>query len=115
MQKRGETLKNHPLLLKNPPKIKENRHISNGDKIQITCKLENGQKVYCYFRAKKNLPFVKVELKDDGYQGDGAAFDGILGISLPKNQCSQYYLMATNADAVSLIPERASYEFIEVK
>lgn len=115
MTKRTEVLKAHPLLNKPTPKILNNKHITNGDKLQISCKPENAQKVICYYREKKNAPFKQIELKDDGFQGDAAAFDGVLGIALPKAEVKQYYLMAINQDAISLLPERASYEFIEVK
>jgi CotH kinase protein len=115
MQKRTEILKAHPLLAKAPPKINEYRQIYNGDKIQIACRLENGQKAVLYYRAKKNAPFKTMDFKDDGYQGDGAAMDGLLGLQLLKKDCAQYYIMAINADAASVLPERASYEFFEVR
>lgn len=115
MQKRTEVLKAHPLLTKAAPKINDYRQTYNGDKVQITCRLENAQKAVLYYRTKKNAPFKTMDFKDDGYQGDGAALDGHLGLQLLRKDCVQYYIMAINADAASVLPERASYEFFEVK
>lgn len=114
MKKRTEILNVHPLLTKSAPIIKENRHIVNGEMLQVNCKLENAQKVLCYYRNQKNAPFKSIELKDDGYQGDGAALDGHFGIMIPKKDCSQYYFLAINNEAVTTMPARASFEYIEV-
>lgn len=115
MDKRIDFLKNHPLLNKPAPVFKDYRQNNQSDKVQIICRAENSQKIICYYRAKKGMPFKSIALKDDGYQGDNAAFDGLFGISLDKKECTQYYLLAYNADAAVTMPERASYEFFEVK
>jgi hypothetical protein len=115
MTKRTEFLKAHPVLSKAAPKLENIKHNSIDEKINITCKISDGQKVILCYREKANAPFKNIDLKDDGFNTDAAANDGIFGIILSKNQIFQYYLIGVNENAAVLSPERASMEFYEVK
>lgn len=115
MKKRTEYLLNHPLLQKVGPKISENKATKKGKQVQLLCKLTGGQKVLCYYRAKANVSFRSIEMKDDGKQEDGIAGDGLYGTALPDKQVAQYYFLGINSDAVTVLPERASHEFFEIK
>ena len=54
------------------------------------------------------------EMFDDGLNGDGQAGDGIYGNSvLAEGGILQYYFMAENAAAASLLPVRAEHEFFQ--
>ncbi len=115
MTKRTDFLKAHPVLSKVAPKLENIKHNSIDEKLNITCKISDGQKVILCYREKINAPFKNIELKDDGFNTDGTANDGVFGVILPKNQVFQYYLIGVNENATILSPERASMEFYEVK
>ena len=51
---------------------------------------------------------------DDGKHNDEAAGDGIFGVVIDVKSI-QYYIMAENEEAVGLMPERAGFEFLEIK
>ncbi len=115
MSKRADFLKAHPVLNKTAPKVENVKHNKVNDKIVITCKVSDGQKAMLCYREKANAPFKIVDLKDDGQNNDGAASDNLFGITLPYPTFMHYYIIAVNENAAVLSPERASYEFYEVK
>ena len=115
MTKRSDFLKQHPVLSKPAPKIENVKHTKIDGKISIVCKPSLVQKVYLYYREKANAPFKMLEMKDDGTQNDGTATDGIYGLQIPQNGVFQYYIVAIGENSAALSPERASFEFYEVK
>jgi hypothetical protein len=115
MTKRVEFLKTHPLLSKPSPKLENIKHTKLNDYVAVNCKIGDCKKVFLYYRSKANAPFKMMEMKDDGFQNDAAAFDGNLGLKLPAKDILQYYLVGINDQAAVLSPERASFEFYEVK
>jgi len=52
---------------------------------------------------------------DDGTNGDGAAGDSKFGIALENKPLVQYYLIAEGGKTAKLSPEKACFEFHEVK
>ena len=115
MTKRSDFLKQHPVLSKPAPKIEDVKHTKIDGKISIVCKPSLVQKVYLYYREKANALFKMLEMKDDGTQNDGAATDGIYGLQMPQKGVFQYYIVAIGESSAALSPERASFEFYEVK
>ncbi len=56
--------------------------------------------------------FEKVQMFDDGSHNDGAAGDGVYGVSIMvATSTLHYYIYAENDDAGMFSPERAEYEF----
>ena len=115
MSKRSDFLKQHPVLSKPSPKIENAKHSKIDGKINITCKVSLGQKVYLYYREKANAPFKMLEMKDDGTQNDSAAADGVFGLQIAQNGVFQYYIVAVGEHLAALSPERASFQFYEAK
>ena len=57
--------------------------------------------------------FQSTLMVDDGTQGDEFASDGIFSIPMPNNDGAdiKFYIRASNAQAMSLMPARAEYEY----
>ena len=56
--------------------------------------------------------FLSVSMNDSGFNGDALAGDGIYTAEVPfstSNEHIKYYIEAENANAMSLMPERAEY------
>lgn len=116
MKKRTEYLSTHPLMKKEAPVIKEVKHTASGKtQVLITASVEAPQKVWLMYRYGKSDKFKAVELKDDGENGDKKAADAIWTGLLDKKENLQYYIVAEGETTASLSPERASFEFYEVK
>jgi hypothetical protein len=78
----------------------------------FTVSVTNATAVFLGYRHRLDAHFIQQEMFDDGQHGDGQAGDGIYGASvLPAGGILQYYFMAENAGAASLLPARAEHEF----
>jgi len=110
MEKRIVYLSKHPLLTKTPPTISNVKHQSADDKTTITASIQNADKVLLYYRNTNSI-FQKIEMRDNGEYSDGAAEDGIFGISITELPNTQYYIVGENKDAAMLSPEKAAFEF----
>lgn len=78
----------------------------------ITCTVTNANTVYLGTRGALTEKFVRQVMYDDGLHGDGAAADGVYGVSLAMSSAMlQYYVYADNSSAGSFSPARAEYEF----
>lgn len=78
----------------------------------INASISNTNTAFIGYRYDQTKPFVKLSMVDDGTQNDGAAGDGVYGISLPVNSSFiQYYIYAENSSAGIFSPERAEHEF----
>ena len=57
--------------------------------------------------------FQSIAMYDDGTQGDAIASDGMYTAILPETNGENlmFYIRASNADAISLSPARAEYEY----
>ncbi len=65
--------------------------------------------------SEYNSKFQSFQMLDDGTGGDQLANDGIFSCLFPFNGNTnvKFYIRAENNDAISLLPERAEYEFYE--
>ena len=80
--------------------------------INITANITNTNYAYLAYRFKFSEKFTKIQMMDDGNNGDGAAGDGVFGITLDVDARDvQYYIYAENNDAGIFSPERAEKEF----
>ncbi len=80
--------------------------------VNITAEISNSNYAYLGYRFKFADKFQKIQLFDDGQNGDGAAGDGVFGATIDVDARDiQYYFYAENNDAGIFSPERAEKEF----
>lgn len=115
MTARTKYLEAHPLLQKTPPKISEVKHKVWNDDTVITAKIDGVRKAFVYYRDKGFGTFTRVEIEDEGSNGDTEAGDGTYSVIIPKTSKIEYYVMALNKDAVMFSPERAAYEVYKIQ
>ncbi len=116
MVKRIEFLKTHPLILRVPPKIETTPTPSvSENKLTIKVKIAGASGAFCCVRDNAKQPYRYLQMYDDGQHNDGAAGDGIFAVVMDKKTTLEYYIMAGNAEAISLLPERSGFEFLTVK
>ena len=116
MGKRINFLKNHLLILRVPPKIDNTMPPSVlEDKLTIKVKITGATGAFCCVRNDSSQPYRYLQMFDDGKHNDDAAGDGIFGVVMDKKTTLQYYIMAGNEEAISLLPERAGFEFLNFK
>ena len=78
----------------------------------ITAQVNNAVSVFLGYRSNLADRFVKLNMFDDGLHGDGAAGDGVYGVTIPvTTQSLQYYIYAENNNAGIFDPARAEHEF----
>jgi CotH kinase protein len=116
MDKRTEYLAAHPLLNKPQPTFSEARHTPNGTQIVLSVRLTDASKGgHAYYRRDRMFAFTRTPLYDDGTHGDTTAGDGVFSVEVEAAKVRHYYFAAENEDAAATWPERASYEFLEVR
>lgn len=83
--------------------------------VQFLARVADADSVWLGFREDPARRFVSNVMYDDGRHGDGAASDGIYGVSLPVAAGDgQYYVYAENSAAGSFSPARAEHEYFTV-
>lgn len=115
MKPRTEFLLKHPLFNGKNPVFGEVKHTKSGTKVSVTAQLTDGVKAYLMSRENPKHPFRLLPMFDDGAHGDGAAADGLWGVSLEMKSGLQYYIIGEGDRLAVTSPERASYVFYEVK
>ena len=116
MKARTAFLNSHPVLQKAPPKIEDKPTPSvSEDKITVKVSVTGAARVWFVNRSDKNGVFRYTPMHDDGKHNDNAAGDNIYGVSVDKKNYLQYFINAEGEEAVSLLPERAAFEFFEIK
>lgn len=82
--------------------------------VQLTAASSN-EAWFC-FRNDTRLKFTRVSMYDDGNHNDGAASDGVYGLTITMNTPSmEYYFYAENNDAGTFYPARAEHEFLTLR
>lgn len=80
--------------------------------VTFTVSASGATYVYLGYREYVGDVFQKAQLFDDGIHGDGAAGDGIYGVTIFVGAADlQYYVYAENNNAGIFSPERAEHEF----
>ncbi len=89
--------------------------VTPNTEVWFNAEVEETDQVFLGYRNSLTEAFEKTEMFDDGNHEDGAAGDGIYGVSLlAGNSSIQYYIYAENNDASAFSPVRAEYEFYAV-
>lgn len=109
---RKNYLLSHPEI-SSPPPIISTMSISN---THITAEVSNATVVDLMATLSEyNSKFEAFNMTDDGLNGDEVAGDGIFTSPIPfiidSNEQMKFYIRSQNANAMSLSPERAEYEF----
>ena len=122
MDARTEYLSNHPIFQKAPPTIANVTHLKEGNDIQVKATItgnegKDGQleKAYLVYKSDKTKGWQIIEMFDDGGHHDGTSNDTVYGASFEWSTNTKYYIIAEGERIAALSPERASYEFYEVK
>jgi len=80
--------------------------------IYITANATNATAVYCGLRNSVMSRFVRLQMFDNGLNGDGGAGDGVYGITLAVTSPEiQYYIYGENNNAGIFSPQRAEHEW----
>ncbi len=80
--------------------------------IFITADITNASAAYVGYRYSKTARFIRVQMYDDGLNGDGAAADGKYGVSVPVSSLQvQYFVYADNSNAGMFSPQRAEHDY----
>ena len=80
--------------------------------INVTAQILNSNYAYLGYRFKFADKFEKIQMFDDGLNGDGIAGDGVFGATINVDARDiQYYFYAENTDAGIFSPVRAENEF----
>ena len=116
MDARVSFLQNLPEFVSAPPEISNITsnpvNVLPHTTINITAEISNSNYVYMGYRFKFADKFNKIQMLDDGNNGDGNAGDGIFGATINVDARDvQYYIYADNNDAGIFSPERAEHEF----
>lgn len=83
--------------------------------VNITAEVTNATEVYVGYRYNKHDIFTRIEMFDDGLNGDGAAGDNVYGATIATTGTDvQYYIYAENATSGSFSPRRAEYEYYTI-
>ena len=109
---RKQFLLSHPEIFMSPPIISELNISENF----VTVNIVGANSVELMVTTSEyNSKFQSFQMLDDGTGGDQLANDGIFSCLFPFNGNTnvKFYIRAENNDAISLLPERAEYEFYE--
>ena len=80
--------------------------------VDIIAEISGAEYSFLGYRNIMGGRFKKTEMFDDGAHNDGAAGDGVWGVTIPVNgTLIEYYIYAENDRAGIFSPERAEYEF----
>jgi hypothetical protein len=115
MEARTDYLINHPLIRKKAPMISDVKHSCGKDENVITAKVDEAKTVYLAYRLKKYAPFQRIEMTDNGMDGDDILEDGIYTANIEKGSGIEYYIIAEGEKNASLSPATASFEFYTIE
>ena len=83
--------------------------------IGISAKVVNGTVAYLGYRFDNEDAFKRIPMFDDGLHNDGAANDGVFGVTITMTDLFvQYYIYAENTKAGMFSPQRAEHEYYSV-
>ena len=116
MNARSEFLSTHNELNSIPPIIgtlsATTDVVSSYSTSNLIVDVEDASYVYLAYRFRPQERFLKLQMFDDGDHNDGAANDGIFGVSIDVDALDmQYYIYAENSEAGIFSPERAEHEY----
>lgn len=115
MTGRSAYLLNHPVIKFSPPDVSEVEHFQFGPTMAVNARIINAQKAWLAYRYNPKDAFTLLEMFDDSSHNDQMAGDQIWGATIEWKVGTQYYIIGEGERSARLSPERASFEFYEVK
>ncbi len=86
-----------------------------GQTVWFSLKTTGATACFLGFQKKKNAPFTRAPMFDDGQHNDGGAGDGNFGASLlADDPVIRYYFWVENNEAGRFLPVRAEHEFFKL-
>ncbi|MBI2968510.1 MAG: CotH kinase family protein [Bacteroidetes bacterium] len=80
--------------------------------VYLTAQVSNAASVFCGLRYSILEKFTRIQMFDNGLNGDGAAGDGVYGVQIAATSPEiHYYIYAENNTAGIFSPQRAEYEY----
>jgi CotH protein len=107
MEKRTGYLMNHPLFNGKNPEVSDVVHERNGGGVQVTARVKDAENVFLAWRPNERSPFKRMEM--------AAGEDDLWSLQLDHAAPLQYYILAEGDRLAICSPERAAFEFYEVK
>jgi len=107
MEKRTGYLMNHPLFNGTNPEVSDVKHETTGGGVEISATVKDAKNVYLVWRPGERSSFKRVEMTP----GENDRWS----LTLTGQTTLQYYLIAEGDRLAICSPERAAYEFYEVK
>lgn len=117
MSKRTQYLSNHPLFKKEAPAISNVQHQkTDSDKqLKISAMVTHADNVWLSYRNTPSEAFQRVAMQLDSQVKSTATTGGKWTTKLPNTTGLQYYIIGESKLTASLSPNRAAFEFHEVK
>ncbi|TAK40438.1 MAG: hypothetical protein EPO28_10165 [Saprospiraceae bacterium] len=107
MEKRTGNLLSHPLFNGKNPVVSDVAHKRTATGVMVSAKVKDAENVFLAWRPNEHSPFKWVKMQTAG--------EGLWSIKLDNTSSLQYYLIAEGDRLAICSPERAAYEFYEVK
>jgi len=120
MEERTTWLGNHALFQSVSPEIvsvtPEVENPAPYSELVFQTEVSSATDVFIMYREISGTRFIPVEMFDDGAHEDGGAGDGLYGTTISLNSSNiDYYVLALNENATTLLPARAEFEFYSIE
>ena len=116
MKPRTAFLLAQPAIAAKPPVISQLVFHEADGFVEIAARIENcGRGATIFYQKNPSDFFKKLPFNDDGLNGDGQRNDGFYFARIEAEKIGQFYVLAENAEAVALFPEKAGRDMVPVK
>ncbi len=116
MDGRAEKLMEHRLMQKENPKISSVLHKTGSEgTVVVQARVENGERVFVFYKEHQVGRTYKKEMKDSGDNGDAASGDGTFSVEIDKAKIGRYFIVAEADKTASTHPAKASFEMHQIK
>lgn len=116
MDERAKKLMEHPLMQKEDPKISSVLHKAATDStVVVQARIEKAEKVFVFYKQHQVGRTFKVEMKDNGENGDAEAGDKTFSVAIDKDKIRRYFIVAEADKTASTHPAKASFEMLQIR
>ena len=116
MDERAKKLMEHPLMQKEDPKISSVLHKAATDStVVVQARIEKAEKVFVFYKQHQVGRTFKVEMNDNGENGDAEAGDKTFSVAIDKDKIRRYFIVAEADKTASTHPAKASFEMLQIR
>ena len=116
MEGRSKKLLEHPLMNKEDPEISMVLHKTASDStIIVKARCVKTEKVFLFYKLHAAGRTFKIQMKDDGQQGDHTADDSIYAIELDKDLIKSYFIVAESDKTATVNPAKGSFAMCKIE